>query len=55
MKNGKLYLSKIFSWYGDDFNKKFGSYNNYVAAFYKVDKKLDVSFNDYDWNLNEFK
>lgn len=55
VKNGKLFLSKIFSWYGDDFNKKFGSYNNYVTKFYKVDKKADVDFNDYDWKLNEFK
>ncbi len=57
-----LYLSKIFKWYGGDFIKKFGSVENYIAGIMsddpKVsamikDKKFEVIYNHYDWNLNE--
>ena len=54
-KNGELYLSKIFKWYGGDFKKKHGSYKKYALKFLKADKNPDVEWNTYDWNLNELK
>ena len=60
-KFGKLYLSKIFDWYGDDFEKwgdgikavvkKFGP----KAAVEAIKKGGDIDYLDYDWGLNEAK
>jgi len=56
----KLFLSKIFDWYGDDFKKKDGSVQNFVAP--RMGKTSDeqtkiksatLEWNDYDWSLNE--
>ncbi len=47
-----LYLSKIFQWYGDDFNKAHGSYEKYVKKVLGIEKKVKVKFLEYDWNLN---
>ena len=57
----RLYLSKIFDWYGADFKKKFGSAQGFVAPIMaKGDKALEekirsakVDYLDYDWTLNE--
>ncbi len=60
----KLRLSKIFKWYGDDFNKKYGSYLKFVSTRITEDKKgqaliakddVSSSWNSYDWGLNEIK
>jgi len=60
----KLKLSKIFKWYGDDFNKKYGGYLKFVSTRITSDKKhqgliakdsVSSSWNSYDWNLNETK
>ena len=65
---GKLELSKIFDWYGDDFklgHKGIASLPAFAARYAKqladapADQerirslKLDVSFLDYDWKLND--
>lgn len=54
VKENTLYLSKIFKWYGSDFDQKYGGFKNYVVKTLKLPKKdYEVVFNDYDWNLNE--
>lgn len=64
LKNRKAYISEIFNWFGEDFGKsdenilKFIS--NYVSADISKDiktniSKWEISFNDYNWNLNELK
>jgi hypothetical protein len=59
-KENKFFLSKIFDWYGGDFVKKAGSVQAFVTprmAAASDDRakmaKADLSFNDYDWTLNE--
>lgn len=60
----QLRLSKIFDWYGDDFNKSFGSFYSYIAPLMTKDlkvqkkianKELEVSYLKYDWKLNDAK
>ena len=60
-KKKKLRLSKIFKWYGDDFNKKYGSYLKFISTRITEDpglqKKIaagevNSSWNSYDWALN---
>ena len=56
VKGDTLYLSKIFKWYGDDFEKKHGSFKKYVVKTLGLpDKNYDVEFLDYNWDLNEKK
>ncbi|MBC7693801.1 MAG: DUF547 domain-containing protein [Methylotenera sp.] len=54
-------IGKIFDWYGDDFKRKFGSVQNFVAPRMGktpaeiaeiASKDTDVEYNDYDWSLN---
>ncbi len=52
-KDGVLYLSKIFQWYGKDFNKKHGSHVAYIQKELAIKKKPKVSYLKYDWTLNE--
>ena len=56
-----LYLSSIFKWYGEDFEAKAGSVENFVASYITDEpqarqriraKQVDVEFLDYDWSLN---
>jgi hypothetical protein len=58
-----LYVSKIFKWYGSDFDKKFGHYLNFLAPRLTQDptqlkelksKKWDIEYTDYSWKLNEW-
>ncbi len=64
----KIYFSKIFKWFRDDFDKfkEVSSYkkNNGIVSFatkylpkaradFIKNNKLDVKFLHYDWNLNE--
>ncbi|AFH49680.1 Hypothetical protein IALB_1974 [Ignavibacterium album JCM 16511] len=64
LKNRKANISEIFNWFGEDFGKtdenilKFIS--NYVSDDISKDiktniSKWNISFNDYNWNLNELK
>ena len=63
-KEKRLEISSIFKWYGDDFNKKYGSYKNYISSRITSDKEdqkmissgiVDVKFLDYNWKLNEIQ
>ncbi|MGE3759221.1 MAG: DUF547 domain-containing protein [Pseudobdellovibrionaceae bacterium] len=60
----KLELSSIFKWYGSDFPKKYGSLEAFLATritsnpeYQKLvqEKKVNISYLDYDWSLNEEK
>lgn len=60
----KLELSSIFKWYGEDFTKKHGSVEAFVATRMTENseeqaairsKRASVSYLDYDWSLNEEK
>lgn len=56
VKGKALHLSKIFKWYGDDFNQKHGGFEEYVIKTLNLPKlDYEVEFKDYDWNLNESK
>lgn len=48
-----LYLSKIFDWYGDDFNKKYGSYKKFVFARLEITTSPKIKFLNYNWGLND--
>lgn len=59
---GTLYLSSIFKWYGDDFNKTYGSAQQFIAtviAGSKIEEvkianeKTPVEYLNYDWTLND--
>lgn len=50
-----LYLSKIFDWYGKDFNSKFGNYKNYIYKILQLTGDYKVKFLEYDWDLNKAK
>ena len=68
--SGKLEVSKIFDWYGKDFEKGHKGYASLRQAFARhadhlADKpderaalraqKADIAFLDYDWSLNDAK
>lgn len=50
----KVELSKIFSWFGKDFKKE-GTLIQYIQPYttVNIDNNANVSFGEYDWNLNE--
>jgi len=59
-KNKTLHLSPIFKWFTEDFVKKSGSVEKFVAPYFNdADKAviqqggLRIRYNDYDWNLNK--
>jgi hypothetical protein len=67
-QTGKLEVSRIFDWYGKDFEKGHKGYTSLKATFARYadqlsdkpadraavrDQKADVSFLDYDWALND--
>jgi len=56
-KSKTLYLSKIFQWYGADFDEKHQSAQAYVQGVLKLDKSVvnNVRYLDYDWSLNHIK
>jgi hypothetical protein len=64
-KNKKeIKLSKIFKWYGEDFKKKFGSIEKFIAKYLTsnsndqkniINEKFSLTWTDYDWKLNESK
>ena len=55
--NGKIYVSKIFDWYGDDFKQtKQGSLIKYLMHQHKLTgKEPGHSYLSYSWDLNEWK
>lgn len=69
-QTGKLEVSKIFDWYGKDFEKGYRGYTSVKATLAKYADLLadapadrasvkagraDVAFLDYDWSLNDAK
>lgn len=67
LKGDTLYVSKIFDWYGEDFEKGWGGYQSLVQFFAGHSEALglndadvkrlkagdiDIEFLDYDWKLN---
>jgi len=51
-------ISKIFDWYGVDFNEKFGSYQNFIQTLKPEIKglaKFKVKWSNYGWGLNDSK
>ena len=55
VRDSKVYLSQIFSWYKGDFEDGSLSLISYINQ-YKTDKipsKSKISFYEYDWSLNE--
>ncbi len=53
IKGNKLFLSKIFKWYGDDFNDKYGGPVQYIKETLELTGTYKVSYLEYDWSLNE--
>ena len=66
--SGKLEVSKIFDWYGKDFEKGSKGFTSLKATFARYtdlladkpedrakvrEQKADVAFLDYDWGLND--
>ncbi|MDP6438741.1 MAG: DUF547 domain-containing protein [Candidatus Brocadiia bacterium] len=61
---GRVYVSKIYRWFDDDFEDAAGSVPDYAAryapkgdaAYIRANrKKLKVKYLDYDWGLNDVK
>ena len=52
-----LHLSELFSWYGNDFNVKYGSATNFAMKMLGVNnvKPASIKYLPYDWSLNELK
>jgi hypothetical protein len=52
----KSELSKIFSWFSGDFKKQ-GTVIDFINQYSKVkmDANAELSYMNYDWNLNEQK
>jgi hypothetical protein len=48
-----LFMSKIFKWYGGDFEDKFGSKEQFISKYIEFPKNADTDYLDYNWNLNE--
>jgi hypothetical protein len=55
-----VYLSPIFKWFPEDFEKKAGSVLKFAAPFFPPDVKEEmnktafkVRYTDYDWSLND--
>ncbi len=47
-----LKVSQIFKWYGGDFDKKYGGYQNFILQTLGLKGKYPVKFLEYDWQLN---
>lgn len=60
-EGGTLYLSPIFKWFSEDFEKKSGTVVKFVTPFLPAEaqkqiqasKSVDTRYTDYDWSLNE--
>jgi len=64
LKNRKAYISEIFSWFGEDFGNSDENILKFISKYVpdNISKdiksnisKWNISFNDYNWNLNELK
>lgn len=52
VKNGDLYISKIFDWFEDDFKKGYGSVKSFIEKYSKLPKYNDIEYLNYNWNAN---
>jgi hypothetical protein len=51
---GRLVVSRIFDWYGVDFEKAGGSVAGWVRTYLEgADPDSEIEFREYDWELNE--
>jgi hypothetical protein len=53
LKKNTMYVSKIFDWYGEDF-EQFGELRDYFTSKLKF-QVGDIEFVKYNWKLNEYK
>jgi hypothetical protein len=57
--NKTIYLSSIFTWFAEDFNKTHGSILEFVKEYLpaeeanKVNSDYSLKFTEYDWTLND--
>lgn len=61
-EGGVIFLSSIFKWFKEDFEKASGSVSNFVSPlltdnkeFVEKLKTFKLKYNDYDWTLNDAK
>jgi len=53
-RDGRLEVSKIFDWYGEDFQPRERYFQRYAAALgMPAGAAPPISFLDYDWSLND--
>ncbi|MCY4524613.1 MAG: DUF547 domain-containing protein [Halobacteriovoraceae bacterium] len=61
-KNKELHVSRIFKWFGEDFEKKHGSLESFLASHLGKnsddkktirEQKASLNWTDYNWDLNE--
>jgi len=58
IKGEKLYISKIFDWFEEDFNGVHGFFLQYARGNFKkqlenIGEKIEIIHLDYNWSLNE--
>ena len=58
MEGNELKLSKIFSWYGEDFGDKVAFVKKYAegdleARLEALGDRVRISYLPYDWSLND--
>lgn len=47
------YLSKIFMWYGADFNATYKGYTNFIKKYKKTNKDIAVEWLPFNWDIND--
>lgn len=64
VKNRKAYISEIFNWFGEDFGASNENILKFISKYLSENISIDIksniskwnmSYNDYNWNLNELK
>jgi hypothetical protein len=54
----RLYLSKIFDWFSDDFKRDKGNVKDFIKTYLpksiqsKIGEETSIGYLDYDWSLN---
>ena len=51
-KSNTLYLSKIFYWFKEDFQKASRTVQKYVALYLEIPPDVRIEYLEYDWSLN---
>ncbi|MBD3314790.1 MAG: DUF547 domain-containing protein [Chitinivibrionales bacterium] len=52
-ENDILFASKLFKWYGNDFNSRYGGFKAYIKNVLDIAGPVRIKYLDYDWGLNE--